>query len=82
MVTLKNIKKGNKIISADYYPEDSTEPGYIVVDLETEEIILNRSPKEHEKYYSYSWYTRYARYGLLEVAKSGKIPEKKVVMWY
>ena len=79
MVTLKNIKKGNKIISADYYPEDSTEPGHIVVDIESQKIISQITAKEDE---GWGLYAIHARNGLLEVAKSGKIPEKKVVMWY
>ena len=79
MVTLKNIKKGNKIISADCYPEDSTEAGYVVVDLETEEIIFRKDPKEYE---GSSFYIRHVINGLLEVAKKDTIPDKWLMMWY
>ena len=38
MVTLKQIKISESEASAYYYPEDSTDPGFLVIDLLTEEV--------------------------------------------
>ena len=43
MVILKNIKKTNDTISADYYPEGKEPKGFMKMKLKDEEII------EHDK---------------------------------
>lgn len=78
MVTLKQIKISESEASAYYYPEDSTDPGFLVVDLLTEEVKhIDRAPG-----YEYGMSASHARRELVRMAKAGDKRTERVVMWY
>lgn len=79
MVTVKNLKRTDKTIEADFYPENSSEAGHIVVDIASGEILSRVEARGYERRFSY---TAHARQALLEFARSDELPEKHVVMWY
>lgn len=79
MLKLKNIKKNNGIISAEYDPEDSGKIGSITVDIESEKMIeSNASELDNE----FPIYLNHAITALLEMKDDEEIPEEKLVMWY
>lgn len=82
MLHLRNVKKENNVISADYYPEDWGEFGTVSVncnDLDDYEICL--SPKDKREYSGYP-YAVNALNALRDMAKGGRGIEDCVVMWY
>ena len=74
MVILKNIKKTNDTISADYYPEGKEPKGFMKMKLKDEEII------EHDNKSSFA--APHVRYELLRLAKMDNPPKEKTVLWY
>jgi len=77
MLRLKNIKKQNKLIEADFYPENSEECGHLVVDLSSEEVI---SCVDVDGYgISYSGH---AAHRLVKMANDKDERTECVVMWY
>lgn len=81
MVRLKNIKINDRTAEADYFPEDSTAPGHIVVDLSSEEIMSATYADGYEPPYDAS-YKGHALWTLLEMAKAGDTSTERLVMWY
>lgn len=79
MVKLKNIKKSNGLIQADYYPEDSLEFGFIKLDCSTGEVVESQ---EIEKYDPIGMYRYHAINCLQELSKQTNIPENYIRMWY
>ncbi len=79
MVTLKNIRRNNDIIECDFYPEDSTLPGHMIVNLDSGDITSVSLPEGYENTFSY---TVHAHNGLVELSKKEKLPEQWLVMWY
>ena len=78
MLVLRNIKMKDNIISADYYPENEEVFGHIEVDVKSDEIIfLKKAPG-----YEHSTDPIHAQYALMGIAKSGKIPKERTVLWY
>jgi len=78
MITLKNIKRENNIISADYYIEDEPGRGYIEVDFLTGKIVFLQAPPGYENFSCAS----HAKRELMRLSKVEKLPERKVVLWY
>ena len=78
MLTLRNIKRTNNIIEADFYPEGEKVFGHVVVDLNTEKIITFTNPEG----YKYSTCPLHAKYELLRMKDLKEFPEKRVVLWY
>ncbi len=79
MVKLKNIVISEEIGKCDFYPENSKEPGRLVINLNTGDILLKRLPNE------YGWcdsHAAHARTALMEIVKEGSIPDERLVMWY
>lgn len=80
MVRLKKIKMTDDYIEAYYVPEDTSEEGYIKIDVNTCEDIdvrLTLSDKVLK------WYYTYARMYLTDVIKGKKkLQEEKSIMWY
>lgn len=74
MVILKNIKKTNDTISADYYPEGKEPKGFMKMKLKNEEII------EHDNTSSFA--ATHVRYELRRLAKMDNPPKEKTVLWY
>lgn len=75
MLILRNIKKGDNTIEADYYDIDDNK-GHMKISLPDGEII------EHEKIFEVAYGSSHVRRDLLRTAKLDKMPEKRVVRWY
>lgn len=79
MITFKNIKKSNGIISADYYPEAETVCGFISVDTNSGDVL---EVKPGNAPWSIPAVRYHGRKRLLELAKQKEIPKENIVMWY
>ena len=73
MLVLKNIKKNDGCISADYYVGIEQEHGFIKVRIKDGEILKHENPC-----YGYA----HAKRKLMEIALEEDVPEKVTVMWY
>lgn len=79
MVRLKKINRTGNTIEADYYPEDSSAAGHIVLDISTGKI------KQHIKSdfcSSVTMYSNHAAYKLMQLAQEENLPDEYTVMWY
>lgn len=74
MVILKNIKKTNSDISADYYPEGKDPKGYMKIHLADGKVV------EHENTSSFA--ATHVRSELRRIAKMDNPPKEKTVLWY
>jgi hypothetical protein len=74
MVILKNIKKTNNDISAEYFPEGKEPMGFMRMSFENGEII------EHKN--SSSFAAAHVRYELKRLAKLDNPPKEKTILWY
>lgn len=72
MVILKNIKKTNDIISAEYYPEGKEPKGFMM--LRGNEVV------EHNNTSSFA--APHVKRELQRLAKLSNIPKEKTVLWY
>lgn len=72
MVILKNIKKTNNMISADYYPEGKEPKGFMRI--EAGKVI------EHENASSFA--APHVRNELKRLARMDNPPVEKTVLWY
>ena len=79
MLKLKNIKKNNGIISAEYEPEASGELGKIAIDIKTGEVIESVETKHDEVL---PIYLHHAIYGLKELISQKELPNEQLIMWY
>ena len=77
MLRLENIKITNEIAEADFYPEQETKPGHIVVNLQTEEI----DSIVHVPGYEFM-YPGHARETLVEMSNSNDKRTERIIMWY
>lgn len=79
MVKLKNIRRTEHIIEADFCPEgDIEEAGHMVVDLSTGKVIESITPEAYRGF-TYASHTKTA---LKELAQKKELPETYTVMWY
>lgn len=74
MVILKNIKKTENSISADYYPEGKEPKGFMKMRLSDEEVI------DHVR--SGCMAPTHVKYELRRLAKLDNPPKEKRVLWY
>lgn len=81
MVRLRNIKRDEKIIEADYFPEGKEDFGHVAVDIKTKEIISVTMAKEDLECY-YDTYFGFAARRLRELIDAEELPETCLVMWY
>ena len=72
MVILKNIKKTNNMISADYYPEGKGPKGFMRIE--------DGKVTEHENASSFA--APHVRNELRRLAKMENPPTEKTVVWY
>ena len=79
MLKLKNISKNNNIISADYYPENSSEIGKICIDINSGEIMEKQLTTYDE---IFPLYFDHAVSYLKNISKLDNYPKEKLVMWY
>ena len=77
MVLLERIKKNEKTIEADFYPETSENFGHIEIDIESGEI----KKQTHVEGFD-NGYASHACRELKRIMKENVIPEKRLVMWY
>lgn len=79
MLKLKNIKKSNGLISADYDPECSGEIGRISINIDSgKEVETTISLMDRE----FPIYLNHALDILRKIKDEKDIPEEKLVMWY
>ena len=78
MVCIRNIKKNGNLLSCDYYPENKSLGGHIVVDINSKEIIEHNSASEQELY----TYPNMARVRLLQFADKDEFPSEAFCCWY
>ncbi len=81
MVRLKKLRKNQTTIEADIYPENSTQPGHIIVSLESQKILGQIDPKGYEGF-SCCAYVAHAKKALLKLADQDPLPDTYLVMWY
>ncbi len=79
MVTLRNIKKDNKTISAEYEPENSGLVGSIKLDIASGNVIDSVSTELDNPFPMYLFHATRA---LEKLAQKDNVPEEKMVMWY
>jgi hypothetical protein len=82
MLYLKNVRKEDNRIIADYYPEDWNEHGTVSVninDLDDFEMILS---KTDEKEYSAYPYAIEALNGIRSMAEGEREIEDCIIMWH
>ena len=78
MLKLRNIRKNNGIISAEYDPENSGELGSVSVDVEREEVkefTLSKLDGD------FPIYMNHAIYALVKLKDNEEIPKEKLIMW-
>lgn len=78
MLQLKNIKKENDIIQANYYPEDSNECGFVKMDCISHEVIERKLTSFDSVIEAYAFHAEKA---LKWVADLKPIPKEQLVMW-
>ena len=74
MVILKNIRKTNNTISAEYYPEGKEPKGFMKISLLSKEI------EEHTQ--SGFMAPAHVFRELIRLAKADNIPKEKTLLWY
>ena len=74
MVILKNIKKTDDTISADYYPEGKEPRGYMEIDLKSGVVIGHNNVS--------SFAASHVRRELKRLGERDELPREKTVLWY
>lgn len=74
MVILKNIKKKNNTIVADYYPEGKEPKGFMAINMNDGSVV------EHNNVSSFA--ASHVRHELIRLAKKDNLPAEKAVFWY
>lgn len=78
MVILRNIKRTENTMEADFYPEGRGAKGFVKISLPVGEYLeVIPSPE-----YPHSSDPAHARYELLRLAELETLPEEKTVLWY
>ena len=78
MLKLKNLKKNNGIISAEYDPENSGEIGSISIDVRDGKLVESNTSKLDS---SFPIYLNHAVEALRKLKDEKELPEEKLVMW-
>lgn len=79
MLRLRNIKKSNNIISAEYDPECSGDIGRISIEVKSgREVEYDMSLMD----INFPIYYNHAIEALRKIKDDTDIPEEKLVMWY
>lgn len=69
----------DEYISADYFPEDGKEKGYLKVRLDNFDVVKKNTTQKDGKF---GIYLSKARIGLISYVENGEIGSEKTVMWY
>ena len=79
MLKLKNIKRNNGIISAEYDPENSGNLGNISIDTKSGKVIESKLSKFDNHL---PMYLHHASNALKKIMNEEEPPREKIVMWY
>ena len=79
MLKLKNIKRNNGIISAEYDPENSGDLGNISIDTKSGKVIESKLSKFDNPL---PMYLHHAPNALKKIMNEEEPPREKIVMWY
>jgi len=79
MLKLRNLKKNNGIITAEYDPENSGDLGSISINMENGQIIETVCAKVDEVF---PIYLNHAIDALKKLTKERELPKEKTIMWY
>lgn len=83
MLKLRNIKRNDSQIEADYFPEGMLEPGHIVLDRKTGTVIsAQKSPEDYYDGVDVSFYFPHAIKLLRESSEVEITPKELTCMWY
>ncbi len=80
MISVKNVKKINNRLSADYYYRDPSDIGHVTLDVNTGEI-LQRQPNEEDNSRAYSYFGKVIQF-LEMMIKADNYPESADFIWY
>lgn len=78
MLILRNIKRNDLTIEAEYFPENGKSAGFLRVKMGTGEVLEHRKAKGYE----YSTAPSHAKNELIRLSKRERLPEEKTVMWF
>ena len=79
MLRLKKVKKIDNEVTAEFYIEDSSECGHIVIDINIMDIKEYSMPSGRETNFIY---LAHARYSIIKMIEENNIVEERLVMWY
>lgn len=79
MLKLKNIKRSNGLITANYDPEGTGLLGFISLDQKTGDVIEGRASKYDE---DMPTHLQHGISALQKMRNFDDLPEEKTVMWY
>ena len=79
MIRLKNIVRDGDTVTCDIIPEDSKNAGTLTVDLQKEDIAAYSLPPGYD---DCKIHIRHACTAIIQDIKAGKLPPKRLVMWY
>jgi len=79
MLRLKKVKKLDNEVTAEFYIEDSSECGHIVIDINIMDIKEYSMPSGWETNFIY---LAHARYSIIKMIEENNIVEERLVMWY
>ena len=74
MLRLKKVKKIDNEVTAEFYIEDTSECGHIVIDINIMDMPLG--------WETYFIYLAHARDSIIRMIKENDIVEERLVMWY
>lgn len=79
MLKLKNIKRNNGIISAEYDPENSGKVGAVSIDVENGKVVESVVSSYDA---DFPIYLNHAIESLKKLKDDPKLPQEKLVMWH
>lgn len=79
MLRLKKVKKIDNEVTAEFYIENSSECGHIVIDINIMDIKEYSMPSGWETGFIY---LAHARYSIIKMIEENNIVEERLVMWY
>lgn len=79
MLKLKNVKRNNGIISAEYDPENSGDIGNVSIDAESLKVLESNPSKLDDVF---PIYLNHAIDSLKKIANEPVLPKEKLVMWH
>lgn len=79
MLRLKKVKKIDNEVTAEFYIEDTSECGHIVIDINIIDIKEYSMPSGRETDFMY---LAHARDSIIKMIEENNIVEERLVMWY